>query len=291
MKIGVSSYSYSRLVHSGGMTELDVIEKAKEMGFDAIEFAGFNLPAGETALSFAEKARGACERLGLAITNYTIGADFIQGSDGDLAAEIERVKDEVRVAHALGAPGMRHDATRGFPGGHPGAKSFDTALPRVAEGCLAVTAFAAELGVRTMVENHGYFCQDSERFEKLLCAVNHPNFGALIDIGNFACADEDSAIAVGRLAPYAFHVHAKDFHFKSGDAFPPGDGWFPSRAGNWLRGAIIGHGEVPVPQCLRLLKNGGYTGPLSIEFEGMEDPIAGIAVGLKNLRRMLAVLD
>jgi len=290
MKIGVSSYSYSRLVHNGVMTELDVIHKAKEMGFDAIEFAGFNLPEGETALSFAEKARATCEAVGLDVINYAVGADFIQGSNGNLAAEIERVKDEARVAHALGAPGMRHDATRGFPAGHVGAKSFDAALPRVADGCRAVTEFAATLGVRTMVENHGYFCQDSARVEKLICAVNHPNFGALIDIGNFACADEDCAQAVGCLTPYAFHVHAKDFHLKPGTLANPGEGWFSSRAGNYLRGAIIGHGDIPVAQCLVILKSAGYDGPLSIEFEGMEEPVLGIDLGLKNLRRMVETI-
>jgi sugar phosphate isomerase/epimerase len=242
------------------------------------------LKDGESPLSFAEKARAACEKYGLAITNYPIGADFIQGSNGHLNAEIERVKEEVRVAHTLGAAGMRHDATQGFPADHPGAKSFDAALPRLKEGSLAVTQFAAELGVRTMVENHGYFCQDSDRVEKLICAVNHPNFGALVDIGNFACVDEDCTTAVGRLAPYAVHIHAKDFHTKSGMLPFPGEGWFKSRGGNYLRGAIIGHGDMPVKQCLQILKNSDYEGSISIEFEGMEDPLTGIRIGLQNLR-------
>ena len=38
-------------------------------------------------------------------------------------------------------------------------------------------------------------------------------------------------------------------------------------------------------QCLRALKRTGYDGYLSIEFEGMEDCIQGISVGLANLRR------
>lgn len=288
MKIGVSSYSFSSLVNSGLMSQLDVIPKAAELGFEGIEFAGFTLREGESPFSFAEKARAACEKHGLVITNYPIGADFIQGSNGNLNAEIDRVKEEVRVAHILGAAGMRHDATCGFPADHPGAKNFDAALPRLKEGCLAVTEFASELGVRTMVENHGYFCQDSNRMEKLLCAVNHPNFGALVDIGNFACVDEECAQAVGILAPYAFHVHVKDFHLKSGMHPFPGEGWFKSRSGNYLRGAIIGHGELPVQQCLGVLKKHGYTRHLSIEFEGLEDPITGIRLGIQNMKRFIA---
>lgn len=287
MQIGVSSYSYSRAARQAGWSDLEVIAKAAEMGFKCIEFAGLNPPEGESDLAFASKVREACNKHGLDIINYTVGADFLCGSDGDLDAEIARIQDEVRIAEALGAPGMRHDASRGFPEGHAGPKSFDAALDRLAQGCRAVTEFAEGRGIRTMVENHGYFCQDSERVEKLICAVNHPNFGALIDTGNFACADEDSAQAVARLAPYAFHVHVKDFHCKSGMMPFPGAGWFHTRAGNFLRGAIIGHGEIPVFQCLCLLHWAGYQGPLSIEFEGMEDPLEGIALGQAHLKELL----
>ena len=254
MKLGVSSYSFSRLVRGGQMKQLDVAAKAKEMGFDVIEFSTLVLPEGETPLKFAPHVREACDRAGITVANYTIGADFLRGSGGDWKAEAERLKDEVRVAKILGAPGMRHDATGGFPATHKGAKGFDDALPTLVKGCRAVTEFAAEQGIKTMVENHGFFCQDSERVEKLANGVNHANFGILIDMGNFLCADEDPARAVGRLMPYASHCHAKDFHVKPGTAPNPGNGWFQSRAGNYLRGAIIGHGDVPVTQCLRVMR-------------------------------------
>ncbi len=44
MKIGVSSYSFSRLTQKGLMTQLDVVKKAAEMGFAVIEFAGLEVP-------------------------------------------------------------------------------------------------------------------------------------------------------------------------------------------------------------------------------------------------------
>ncbi len=288
MKIGVSSYSYSRLVRNGQMKQIEVIAKTRELGFDVIEFSTLALPEGVPAIEFAKQLKVECDRVGLPVANYTIGADFLKGSGGDWKAEAERVKGEVRVARVLGVPGMRHDATGGFPPGHRGARGFDDALPSLIKGCRMVTEYAADLGIRTMVENHGYFCQDSERIEKLINGVNHPNFGALVDMGNFLCADEDPARAVGRMLPYAFHCHAKDFHVKPGTEPNPGQGWFPSRAGNWLRGAIIGHGNVPVLQCLRTMKRAGYDGVLSIEFEGMEEVLTGLAVGVENLRRLVA---
>ena len=288
MKIGVSSYSYSRLVRSGQMAELAVPAKAKEMGFDVIEFSGLTPPAGEKVEDYAKRMRDECAKVGIEIVNYTIGADFIKGSGGNCDAEATRLRAEVKIAHTLGVKGMRHDATGGFPADHQGGRSFDNALPILAKGCRAVTEFAADLGIKTMVENHGYFCQDSERCEKLVCSVNHPNFGMLIDMGNFICVDENPGLAVGRLIPYAFHCHAKDFHLKPGTAVFPGQGWNLSRGGNYWRGSIIGHGDVPIIQCLRIMKRGNYNGVLSIEFEGMEDVLLGIDLGHKNLRRFVA---
>lgn len=288
MKIGVSSYSFSGLVGSGAMSQLDIISKAKEMGFDVIEFSTLALPEGETLLTFAPKVKEECERVGIEIANYTIAGDFINGCNGNLDNEIERLKGEVRIAQILGSPGMRHDAAWGFLEGYKGVPSFDAILPRLAKGCRAVTEYAADLGIKTMVENHGQFSQDSDRVEKLVTAVNHPNFGLLVDMGNFLCVDEAPEHALGRLMPYAFHVHAKDFHFKSGNEPDPGKGWFTSRGGNYLRGSIIGHGIVPIVQCLKIMKSKGYDGVLSIEFEGMEEPLNGLEIGLENLRRYVA---
>jgi sugar phosphate isomerase/epimerase len=288
MKLGVSSYSFCQLYGTGRMNFLDIPAKTREIGFEVIEFSSLQVPDGLTPLTFAPQVRAACDAVGLPIMNYTIGADFINGSNGDWKAEADRLKSEVQTAKVLGAPGMRHDATRGFAADKVGAKGFDEALPTLAKGCRAVAEYAADLGIRTMVENHGYFCQDSIRLEKLVNAVNHPNFGILIDMGNFMCADDAPEKAVGLLAPYAFHCHAKDFHFKPGTAPNPGKGWFRSRGGNFLRGSIIGHGDVPVTQCIGILKRAGFKGVLSIEFEGMEEPINGISVGFENLKRFVA---
>jgi len=288
MQIGVSAYSFSQLIQKGEMKQIEVIAKAKEMGFDAIEFAGLIVPEGKTTAEFAVEIKAEADKVGIPIVNYAIGADFINGSEGNLAAEIERVKGEVDIADILGSPCMRHDVFYGtFPASWKGTRTFADVLPQIADGCRAVTEYAASKGIKTMVENHGFVAQDAARVEELVHAVNHTNFGLLIDIGNFTCADENPAVSVGRVKHLAFHCHAKDFHIKSGQEAAPGRGWFNSRGGNWLRGAIIGHGNVPVAQCVRTIVKGGFDGVFSVEFEGMENPIEGIEIGQENLRRFV----
>ena len=284
MKFSVSSYSFARRLNEGRYTQLSLIEKAKDMGFDGIEFTDLQPENGLSDLEYAALLAEKADKCGVAVVNYTIGADFLNAPNG-WEAEAERLFGQVDVAKALGAKGMRHDATGGFKGAQAKYKSFDAALPILANGCRRVTEYAKTQGIVTMVENHGFFCQESRRVEQLVNAVGDENFGLLIDMGNFLCADDDPAEAVGRLAKYAKHVHAKDFYFKSGDGADPGDGFFTSRGGNYLRGAVIGHGCVPVTQCLCTLKRSGYDGFVSIEFEGCEDNEWAIQTGLDNLRR------
>ena len=282
MKYSVSSYSYSQLTSSGEYTEKQLIGLAKEMGFDGIEFAEIHPPEGMDKIAYAKTLRAESEKQELPIVAYCIGADLLRDTDG----EIERLKGEVDVAAALGVQVMRHDATGGYQKDARHQRGFSNALPDIIRGYRAVTEYAREKGIRTCIENHGFFCQDSARIEAIINGVGNDNFGALVDIGNFMCADEDPAKAVGNVAPYAFHVHAKDFHFKKGTEYVPGDGFFMTRGGNFLRGAIIGHGAVPVQQCLKILKNAGYRGYITVEFEGVENAKLGVAWGLNTLKRI-----
>ena len=290
MKVSISSYSFHALTNDGKMSWADCIKWAKEAGADGFEIAGLGRDWDSDPLGYAQALKDECDKVGLEITNYTVGGDFLNGTGGSPDNEAERLMGQVDIAHAIGAPGMRHDLTSGFSYGQRKYRGFDNILAQLAEGCRTVADYAAGKGIRTMVENHGFFSQDSDRLEKLVNAVAHENFGILCDMGNFLCVDEDPVQAVSRLAPYTFLAHAKDFHVKSGSAPSPGKGFFGTRGGNYLRGAIIGHGDVPVKQCLRILRNAGYNGYVSIEFEGMEDPLKGIAIGLENLRHYIGAL-
>jgi len=291
VKTAVSSYSFLGLINSGDINLYDCVEKTKEMGFDAIEFTEIKPDDGSPVERYAETLGKKARELGLEVASYTVGADFLNGSGGDARAEIDKVKRHIDIAALLGAGVVRHDATIGRPAGSRGFLSFDKALPQLADACREITEYAAGKGIRTMVENHGLFCQDSDKVERLVNAVAHPNFGWLVDIGNFLCVDENPVTAVGRAAPYAFHVHAKDFYYKSGMLPNPGEGYFKTRGGNFLKGTIVGHGDVPVKQCIAALKAAGYNGTISIEFEGMEDVLAGIRIGLANLCRYIREVE
>ena len=283
MKTSVSTYSYGGYMSDEKLGVMGCIEHAAKEGFDGIEFVegGWqNDPDG------AKKIREKCAEVGIEPVAFCVGADFINWGDNE-RDEIERVERLIDVAAELGCKLLRHDATGGLSPDKKTLRSFDVLLPRLADRVREVTKYAEQKGIRTMTENHGFFAQDSDRVEKLVNAVGHPNYGALVDCGNFMCADEEPTHGVSIMAPYAFHVHAKDFLWKSGMEIPPGDCWFKSRGGNYLRATIIGHGEAHIAQSISILKRAGYDGFLTVEFEGTEDNLTGIGLGRKNLLRFI----
>jgi sugar phosphate isomerase/epimerase len=282
MKIGISAYSFSKLMKGGGFSLFDALDRAKEIGYGAIEFIGLEPPPGKELPGFAKELRKACDQAGLSVTCYAVSADFLNGSGGDSKAEAKRIKGAVDIAGILGAPCLRHDATWGIKG--TTCRTYREAIRLIAPAIREVTEYAARSGIRTMTENHGHLLQEGRRMEELVLAVDHPNYGLLVDIGNFMCADESSLSALPTVIPYAFHVHAKDFLWKNGAEGRPDDSWFPTRGGNYLRGTILGHGVVPLTQSLAFIKGSGYAGNISLEFEGLEDPLEAARRGFEFLK-------
>lgn len=291
MKIAICSYSLSGLVNKDGVTEKDLLKIAKDMGFEGFEFSEINTPEGMSKIEYAKQLKAESEKIGIPIVQYSIGADFIYGSDGDLEKEIERLKSEVDIAEILGAKGMRHDTTYGYKNEDAEKYTFYDALPRLVEGCKRVTEYAKTKGIKTMTENHGFFSQDSDRVKAIVEGVADENFGTLVDIGNFLCVDENPENAVKVTSPYAFYVHAKDFHTKKSDEILSDDGFFKTRNGNYLRGAVLGHGDVPVLEALTAVKNNGYNGFVTLEFEGVEDTCKGCEWGLNTLKKVQEKLN
>lgn len=277
MKICASTYSFGHYREKG----IDfMIEKAAELGFDGIEIVEGTFD-GSGDVKVAENVKKKCEAKGLSVASLCTGADLLYGDPKEQAKRLYALAD---VTAAYGAPVMRHDVCYGFRA-EKTHRSYADAVVKIAPVCLEVTKYAQSAGVVTCTENHGFFSQDSSRVEQLINAVGHDNFGALVDIGNFMCADEDPNFATGVMSGYARHVHAKDFYLKSGNEIDPGAGWFRTRAGNYLKGTIIGHGDARAAQSLGILKRSGYDGWISVEFEGMEDNLTGLKLGRENVER------
>src|SRR5262245_48524679 len=288
VKLSVSTYSLWRWCRENGKSLEDAVDAIASLGVSGIEFSGLDDKAKENPTRRAATLRNRAERNGLKVISYCIGAELLRPREAQ-RAEVERLKGEVDVAAELGVPSMRHDITRGFADNAKGlriAKTFDAAVKTVVPAIREVSDYAERKGLKTSLENHGFFMQESRRVEKLIKAVDHENFGLTIDMGNFLCVNEDPVAAVKRLAKYAQMAHVKDFHVRDKKTIPP-SGWFTTPTKIALRGAICGHGVIDIPAEIKLLKRAGYDGYLSLEFEGMEEPLTAVKLGLEYLRPLV----
>ncbi|MFB5191331.1 sugar phosphate isomerase/epimerase family protein [Alicyclobacillus fastidiosus] len=283
MKIGLSTYSFYRELKNGEMSVLDVVEWIAENGGEHVEIVpmGYSF---EEQPELVEQIRETAQRVKLDVSNYAIGANFTQEDDEAYEAEIERVLKEVDIASRLGVKLMRHDVAW-RPAPEATIHQFEQDLPRLRDACRRVAMYADRYGITTSVENHGFFVQHSDRVQRLVEAVARDNFKTTLDVGNFLCVDENPCVATQKNLPYASMVHLKDFYVRSPE-YDPGQGWFRSSGGHYLRGAIVGHGDVPMWQVVKAIKESGYDGYISIEFEGMEDSQTGSKIGMENARRI-----
>nr|WP_238351298.1 TIM barrel protein [Kribbella shirazensis] len=216
------------------------------------------------------------ENVGVPIVNYLVSGD-LRSAD---TQEIDRLRRQLDVAHRFGARIFRHDvAPWAWREQDPG--EFESTFEKVVEGCRAVADHAAELGIVSTIENHGFFMNGSERLARLVYAVDRPNFRVTLDLGNGLCVGEVPGKTAAGLIDVAASIGVKDFHIRRS----AGEGWLKTLAGDYLLGTVSGHGDVDLPGLLALVATKPDV-PVSLEFEGMESPLHAIERSLANILRL-----
>lgn len=283
MKIGVSTYSLARAINAQEMDVLGVIQWIADNGGQHVEIVpiGFSLENNPELIdAIVQKAAEA----GIEISNYAIGANFINRDEAQYQEELARVKSHVDIANRLGVKRMRHDvAMRPVP--EATLTQFEADFNTIVRACRDIADYANQYGIVTSIENHGFFLQATERVHRVIEAVNRPNFRHTVDIGNFLCVDENPVSAVKKSVSYASMVHFKDFYVRPSYR-NPGEGWFRSFTGNYLRGAVVGQGDIDMYEVIRIIKASGYDGYVSIEFEGKEECKWGTKAAIDNAVRI-----
>ncbi|MEG0385236.1 MAG: sugar phosphate isomerase/epimerase family protein [Solibacillus sp.] len=285
MKIGLSTYSMVKKMKANEMSVLDVLDWVAENGGEHVELVPYEFSVVDN-YELATAIRNKASELGLELSAYSLPANFVQETEAELLAEVERLKKHVDVVQHMGIKIMRHDVTlftllKENMTIHYYVEHFD----KMVRGSQLLADYAKQFGITTTIENHGFNVQSSDRVQQLIHAVNRDNFKTTLDVGNFLCIDEDPLVGVKKNLPYAATVHFKDFYIRPFYEHPGGGEWFTTVHDNFIRGAIVGHGDLNIRQIVKLVKESGYDGYLTIEFEGMEDCQIGSKIGMDNVRR------
>ena len=189
-----------------------------------------------------------------------------------------------------------------------GTEDFEAVFEGIVRAAKDLCDYNAQYGKPVLSENHGILFNGADRMKRVYLAVDKPNYGITMDVGNALCVGEDPLILCDELLPITRRVHFKDFYVRGAEeglAIGVEDvngnrlteegtiaysGWLTSRYGDYLRGAIVGQGDAPVQLIMEKILDSDYdkdgSGYLSVEFEGIEDCILGSKLGFRTLQNL-----
>ena len=222
----------------------DILANSKDLGFDGVEIRGIGnelyIPnikvfSAENADATKEKLR----RLGLTIPVFT-SACYLHKDENSA----QEGKAYIDTAKRMDVPYVR---VLGDTSGAPG-ENVDVHI--VKENLTVLDAYAKGSGVTLLLETNGIFA-DSGFMKAFLEENQFENVAVLWDIHHpFSYFGEAPEVTYGNLKPYIRHVHVKDSVMRDGKA----------------EYCFLGKGDVPVKECLALLKQDGYDGFFSLEW-------------------------
>lgn len=274
-------YSYVGAVRNGLMDIVGFIREAKRIGAQGVELLDFFYKDPDAERKLAHEALA---ETGLPCAVFSVSQNFAKPTAEEREAQLAKIRFGVDEA-------LRFDArvVRVFAGDAADGMSFEDARGWIVEGLAKASSYAHERGVLLALENHGRLAGRGDQVRDIIRDVRQLSgndaLGANPDTGNFLLVNQRSDEAIREVAPYAYMVHFKDFRRASDDH----SGFtYAALDGSKYAGTVIGEGDVPLAACVRILRDADFDGWLNVEYEGEEDPIAGVAKSVETAHRLIS---
>lgn len=269
--IGVSSYSFWGFRRDELRDIPTCLDHAGRIGFDGFEILQRQLV--ETNNTVLQKIKRHAFLNGLDLMGYSTHQGFLSPDEEKRAAQVQHTIDCIEQAYALGIPTMRvNSGTWGT------SKDFDDLMAKRGieeplEGYTEEDAYrwviaayekilpvAEKCGVTLGLENHWGLGVTPEGVLRVIKAIDSPWLKATLDTGNFL---EDPYDRLAQLAPEAILLQAKTYQ--------GGGVWYTL--------------DLDYPRIAAIIREAGFMGYVSLEFEGKADPLLAIPQSLALLRQ------
>ena len=292
-RFGISIYGVSRKIRTGALTPIAAFERICEMGAEVVELVPFGFNLVETP-ELKKDFKEASAKTGVPIGNYSLNANFLMLTDEQYRNELNRVKKHMDMASDMEISTMRVDsAAFARPMSENTIEKFQSELPLIVQTYEELCDYAKPLGITVLLENHGFHANGSERVRQIMTSVKRDNFAHQLDVGNYICVDDTPEIATKKMISFAKTIHMKDFYIRPAHRDPGGavefsceNSWFRSVNGTFLRGSILGQGDIDIWDVMRTVKNSDFDGDIYLEYEGMEECEYGTHVSFANMKRI-----
>ena len=258
IKIGLAQWSLHRALQSNKIDNLEFAQIAKEK-FDitVVEYVNQFFFDKATNKEYLSELKARSKDIG--VKNLLIMIDD-EGNLGDLNKRkrlkaIDNHKKWVEAAQYIGCEHIRVNAA--------GNGSEKEVSINAVESLQVLGDFSKSFDINIIVENHGGYSSNAKWLVDIIKNSNRDNVGTLPDFGNFCirskpnrlsswgglegCAIEyDKYKGVREMLPYARSVSAKSLNF--------------DKEGNSI--------EIDFYKMMKIVKDFGYKGYISVEYEG-----------------------
>ncbi len=273
LKVGLAAYSFrnyfewargkKNAAYQPGEKAMDMvkfIDYCAARGIHGAELTSYYFDPAATTADFQAIHRHAQEK-GIAVSGTAIANNFSYpiGST-EQKEQIAYVREWVDNSAAMGAPHIRV-----FAGKHPKGVEPEQAEENASKSLAEAAAYAGEKKIYLGIENHDSI-SNSARLLRIVRAVESPWVCVNLDTGNFIGDDVYAEIAAA--VPYAMNVQVK----------------------TEIRAGADGKGRAPadLERIVKILKDGGYEGFVTLEFEEDADPYERVPVVLEQLLKLCA---
>jgi fatty-acyl-CoA synthase len=227
----------------------EIVSMASDLGFGGIEIRGLEQEMHAARLQPFKEAElpRTLERLkSLGIKLTCLSSDCCLCEAAGNQAVLAEGYEYIDLAAKAGVPFVRLLGDR-TPAPVAGSHVDDAA---VADALAKLAAYAQYKGVTVLVETNGAYA-DTKRLAALLTRVANPAVGVLWDIHHpFRFFGEDPATTWQNIGAWVRYIHVKDSVMQDGR----------------IRYCMLGDGDLPVKQALRILQDHQYDGFISLEW-------------------------
>ncbi|AQT68137.1 Hydroxypyruvate isomerase [Anaerohalosphaera lusitana] len=268
--IAISTYSFWRFKEGLKLPIEQCIEEAAEMGFDGVEILHMQMESEKT--SYLNKLKKTALVNGVDLCGMSTHQGFVSPDEEKRQRNIDHTIKCIELAYELGIPCIRINTgtwgtsesfdelmeNRGIEEpleGYTDEDAFPWVIGSIEE-CLKV---AEKRGVVLGLENHWGLGRTPEGVLRIVNAIDSEYLGVLTDTGNFL---EDPYDKIVKMAPQTVFMQAKTYF--------GGGLWYTL--------------DLDYDRIAKIMKESGYKGYISLEFEGQADYKEAIPKSLELLR-------
>jgi L-ribulose-5-phosphate 3-epimerase len=270
-RFGVSTYSFWQFRRDEMRDVGACIEAAARMGFDAVEILHRQMTEAGGAYLQGLKRRAFVN--GLDLCGFATHQGFVFPDAEERQRNVDHTVHCIELAYALGIPTVRVNTgrwgtsgsfdelmeNRGVEAALPG-HTEEEAFGWVIDGLERCLPAAERCGVVLGLENHWGLGRTSEGVLRIVEAIDSSWLQVTLDTGNFL---DDAYRQLEELADRAAYVHAKTYF--------GGGLWYTL--------------DLDYPRIAEMLRQHGFSGYVTLEFEGKDDPLDAVPRSLELLRQ------